>query len=56
MAEDLVSDVFLDVWRAADKFRGKCKLSTWVLAIARHKAFSALRKRSEDHLEQDEWP
>jgi RNA polymerase sigma-70 factor (ECF subfamily) len=55
MAEDLVSDVFLDVWRAADKFRGKCKLSTWVLAIARHKAFSALRKRSEDHLEQDEW-
>jgi len=55
VAEDLVSDVFLDVWRGAGKFRGKCKLSTWVLAIARHKAFSALRKRREEHLEQDEW-
>jgi len=55
VAEDLVSDVFLDVWRGAGKFRGKCKLSTWVLAIARHKAFSALRKRTEDHLEQYEW-
>jgi len=34
LAEDLVSEVFLDVWRQADGFEAKCQVSTWLLAIA----------------------
>src|ERR1700690_297363 len=46
-AEDLISDVFLDVWRQAEKFEGRSAVSTWMLAIARFKALSALRRRQE---------
>ncbi len=51
LAEDLVSEVFLDVWRQADAFEAKCQVSTWLLAIARYKALSALRRRSDDQLD-----
>jgi RNA polymerase sigma-70 factor (ECF subfamily) len=51
LAEDLVSDVFLDVWRQADEFEAKCQVSTWLLAIARYKALSALRRRSDEQLD-----
>jgi RNA polymerase sigma-70 factor, ECF subfamily len=47
LAEDVVSDVFLDVWRGADKFRGSARVSTWLFAIARNKAVSARRNRPE---------
>ena len=45
-AEDLVSEVFLDLWRQAASFEGRARLSTWLLAIARNKAFSAMRRRA----------
>ena len=51
LAEDLVSEVFLDVWRQADAFEAKCQVSTWLLAIARYKALSALRRRSDEQLD-----
>jgi RNA polymerase sigma-70 factor (ECF subfamily) len=51
LAEDLVSEVFLDVWRQAEGFEAKSQVSTWLLAIARYKALSALRRRSEEHLD-----
>src|SRR5262245_8040323 len=38
LAEDVVSDVFLDVWRQADRFEARSKVSTWLLAMARNKA------------------
>jgi len=41
-AEDLISEVFLDVWRQAGRFEGRSAVSTWMLAIARFKALSAL--------------
>ena len=34
-AEDLISEVFLDVWRQAGKFEGRSAVSTWMLSIAR---------------------
>jgi RNA polymerase sigma-70 factor, ECF subfamily len=52
-AEDLVSDVFLDVWRQASRFQGRSQVSTWLLAIARNKALSALRRRSTEELDED---
>src|SRR5262245_21072283 len=51
LAEDLVSEVFLDVWRQAEGFEAKSQASTWLLAIARYKALSALRRRTDEHLD-----
>jgi RNA polymerase sigma-70 factor (ECF subfamily) len=53
VAEDLISEVFLDVWRQAGKFEGRSAVSTWLLAITRFKALSALRRRKEVELEED---
>jgi RNA polymerase sigma-70 factor (ECF subfamily) len=50
-AEDLLSDVFLDVWRKAASFEGRSSVSTWLLAIARHKALSARRRRADGELD-----
>ena len=50
-AEDLVSEVFLDVWRHAGRFRGRAQVTTWLLALARNKALSALRRRSTEELD-----
>src|SRR3954464_8577331 len=52
-AEDLISEVFLDVWRQAGKFEGRSAVSTWVLAIARFKALSALRRRPDAELDEE---
>jgi RNA polymerase sigma-70 factor (ECF subfamily) len=51
IAEDLLSEVFLDVWRQAGSFQGRSSVSTWLLAIARHKALSARRRRVDDQLD-----
>jgi RNA polymerase sigma-70 factor, ECF subfamily len=50
-AEDIVSDVFLALWRHAADFEGRARLSTWILAIARNKAVSAMRGRIDQPLE-----
>lgn len=52
-AEDLISEVFLDVWRQAAKFEGRSAVSTWILSMARFKALSALRRRTEDELDDE---
>jgi RNA polymerase sigma-70 factor (ECF subfamily) len=46
LAEEIVSETFLNVWQRAGTFAAKCQVSTWLLAIARHKAVSVLRRRS----------
>src|SRR5215469_17397832 len=52
LAEDLLSDVFLDVWRKAASFEGRSSVSTWLLAIARHKALSSRRRRTDMELDK----
>ena len=52
-AEDLISEVFLDVWRQASRFEGRSAVSTWLLSIARFKAFSALRRRPDEELDEE---
>ncbi len=51
-AEDLVSEVFLDVWRQAERFERRSQVSTWLMGIARHKALSALRRRTTEALDE----
>ena len=51
-AEDLLSEVFLDVWRQADRFEGRSSVSTWLMSIARFKALSARRRRTDAALDE----
>jgi RNA polymerase sigma-70 factor (ECF subfamily) len=51
-AEDLMSEVFLDVWRQAGRFGGRSAVSTWLLGIARFKALTVLRRRPEEEWDE----
>jgi RNA polymerase sigma-70 factor (ECF subfamily) len=51
-AEDLVSEVFIDVWGQAGRFEGRSQVSTWILSIARFEALSALCRRGETELDE----
>jgi RNA polymerase sigma-70 factor (ECF subfamily) len=52
-AEDLVSEVFISVWRQAGTFENRSQVSTWILSIARFKALTALGRRREPQLDED---
>jgi RNA polymerase sigma-70 factor (ECF subfamily) len=52
-AEDLISDVFLDVWRQAGTFERRSAVTTWLLSITRFKALSVLRRRKEAELDDE---
>ena len=54
MADDIANEVFLELWRQAPAFEGRSEVSTWLLGIARFKALSALRKRKEEAIDEDE--
>jgi RNA polymerase sigma-70 factor, ECF subfamily len=51
-AEDLVSEVFLSVWRQASTFENRSQVSTWILSIARFKALTALSRRQAGQLDE----
>jgi RNA polymerase sigma-70 factor, ECF subfamily len=51
LAEDVTSDTFLDIWRQAGRYQGRCSVPTWILSIARHKALSARKRRGEVRLD-----
>ncbi|MBS0395935.1 MAG: sigma-70 family RNA polymerase sigma factor [Proteobacteria bacterium] len=43
-ADDVAQEVFVKLWRALDGYDGRAKLSTWLYAITRNTAVSALRR------------
>ena len=53
LAEDLLSEAFLAVWRQAHRFEGRSSVSTWLLAIARNKALSTRRSRTDAELDEE---
>jgi RNA polymerase sigma-70 factor (ECF subfamily) len=53
LAEDLLSEVFLDVWRQAAFFEARSSVSTWLLAVARYKALSARRRAIDAELSEE---
>ncbi|MGA8821022.1 MAG: sigma-70 family RNA polymerase sigma factor [Xanthobacteraceae bacterium] len=52
-AEDLLNEVFLEVWRNASRFEARSQVSTWILAIARFKALASMRRRQHDELDDE---
>jgi RNA polymerase sigma-70 factor, ECF subfamily len=45
LAEEIVQDAMLAVWRGADSFRGESSVRSWVIAIARRQTRDRLRAR-----------
>lgn len=46
LAEEVVADVFFEVWRSIDRFQWASRPSTWIFGIAHFKATGAHRDRS----------
>lgn len=47
LCEEIVSDVFFEIWRSADSFRGDSEVHSWIFGIAHFKALSARRFRGQ---------
>lgn len=45
-AEDLAQEVFVEVYRSINKFKGGSKLSTWIYRIATNKCLEFIRKKN----------
>jgi RNA polymerase sigma-70 factor (ECF subfamily) len=48
LANEVASDVMVEVWNGAGRYAGRSKPSTWVLGIAHHKALDCLRRTRRD--------
>jgi RNA polymerase sigma-70 factor (ECF subfamily) len=51
LAEDVVSETFIDAWQHANRFEGRSTPSTWLLGIARHKALTAANRRPTESID-----
>jgi len=45
-AEDITQKVFIQVYRASDRYRPTAKFSTWIFTIARNLTLNEIRRRS----------
>ena len=45
-AEDVAQEVFLEVFKSIQKFKGDSKLSTWIYRIATNKCLEFIRKKN----------
>jgi len=53
VAEDILNETMMEVWRQAGRFEGRSSVNTWVFSIAHHRAVSRFRKRRESVLHED---
>jgi RNA polymerase sigma-70 factor (ECF subfamily) len=53
LAEDVVSEVFIDAWQHAGRYEGRSTVSTWLLGIARHKALTAANRRQTETIDSE---
>lgn len=47
LAEEVLQETMLAVWKQAEKFRGSSKATTWILGIARNQAYGLLRREKK---------
>jgi RNA polymerase sigma-70 factor (ECF subfamily) len=51
LAEDMTQEIFIDVFKSMDYFKGLCSIRTWVFRIARNKLFDFYRKQYREKVE-----
>src|SRR5262245_52052620 len=49
LAEDVLSEVFFEVWKKAAHYEGRSAVSTWLLGVARHKALTAAAAKARPY-------
>lgn len=55
-ASDILNETFLEVWRKANTFEGRSKVSTWLFGIAYYKTMDRLRKKKPMLIDEDNFP
>lgn len=45
LAEEVLQDTMLAVWQGAGRFRGECRVRTWLLTIARFRAINVFHRQ-----------
>jgi len=53
LADDVVSEAFIDAWQHAGRFEGRSTVSTWLLGITRHKALTAANRRPTESIDSE---
>ena len=54
MAEDLVVDTYVEVWKSAKSFRNESKVLAWIIGISRNIAMNEIRKNKMKEYELNE--
>lgn len=56
-AADILNEVMMEVWKSADRFEGRAKISTWLLSITHFKIIDRYRAdKRHEHDEMDTEP
>src|SRR4026209_808533 len=55
-AEDLAQNVFVQVYKSADRYRASAKFSTWLFTITRNLCLNEIRRRSRHRVESLDAP
>ena len=55
-ATDILNETFMEVWRKADTFEGRSKVSTWLFGIAYYKTMDRHRKKKIHLIDEDNFP
>ncbi len=53
IADELMNETMLELWKGAGRFGGRSTVSTWLFGIARHKAIDYLRRSREGSLDEE---
>ena len=56
LADDVVQDTFIQVWKHQDQFRGEGSMRGWILRIAHNTAVSTLRRIKDSAVDPQRFP
>ncbi|RCV52802.1 RNA polymerase sigma factor [Marinitenerispora sediminis] len=56
VAEEILQETWLAVWRSADRFRGEASVRGWLLGVARRQAHNRLRRSEPPAIDVAEAP